>query len=306
MSRVISDLTNTLETAFGIGAGTLDASSVTAQRNYLLPDKSGVIALLSDIGGGGSMIEAIPLTLASVGQTVIEVPDGYAGSAIIVVRNGALLDVGADYTADDDIHVALTYPITSLEEAVTVYRLSTFDVANTYSQTQTNALLTAKQNQINALQETVGMLEGAFAREVSDKLTTAVTNNTVTLADLLSIDIPAAGIYELTGMLRFSTPATTTGIGLALVAGSGEINAHVRIPQAASGTASFYEGAVSTSGATIVSTAVLAANTDYPIIIHGSFVATGASILTLQFRSEVASSTVTVRANSFLRAREVK
>ncbi len=306
MSRVISDLGRTLETAFGISAGTIDASGLTAARGYELPDKSGVIALLSDIDGGGSMIEAIPLTLSSVGQTSIAVPGGYADSAIIVVRNGALLDVDADYTATDDINIVLQYPITSLAEAVTVYRLSTFNVANTYSQTQVNALLAAKQSQITELQESVALLETVYAREVTAKLSTPATNDTVTLTDLMTLDIPAAGVYELAAVLRFRTPATTTGIGLALVAGSGAITAQLTIAQAVAGTASFFEGSSNASGVTVLSTAVLAANTDYPAIIRGSFVATAATILALRFRSEVASSLVTVQANSFFRAREVR
>ena len=300
--RVLSDLSGTRLDRFSVGGATLDGEGLTAARNYELPDKSGIIALLSDISGGGEMLDAIPLTLTSVGQTEIEVPGGYADHAVIVVRNGSLLDVGEDYTAEDDINIVLTYPIVNLSEAVTVYRFSSFSVANTYSQAQINALLSSKQAQINTLQELVDNLPV----EVSQKLVTAATNNTVTPASLFTLVIPKAGIYEISAAVRFRTAATTTGIGLGLNAATGEINAQVEIPQAAAGTASFYEGSLTASGGVILSTAALAANTDYIALIRGSYVAAREETLRVVFRSEVASSMVTVQANSYIRAREVK
>lgn len=265
-----------------------------------IPEGDTLLAVLAD-AGGDSMIEAIALTLTSVGQTEIEVPGGYADHAIVVVRNGALLDVGADYTAEDDIHIVLDYPITSMGEAVTVYRFSAFSVANTYSQAQINGLLASKQTQITALQQALA----AQPRSVAALLGVDQTNSTVNLVDLLTLDIPGPGTYEIFCSLRFRTAATTTGIGFALVATTGEINAQVQIRQAANGTAAFFEGAITSSGDAVVSTGVQAANTDYPAVIRGTFIAVQAGPLVLQFRSEVASA-ATVQAGGVFVAREVK
>lgn len=295
MSRVISDLQGTRSSTFGVADAVLDAASLTAPRTYELPDKSGVIALLSDIGGGGAMIESVPLTLTSVGQTVIEVPGGYADSAVLVSRNGALLNATDDFAAEDDISIELAYPVVSLDESITVYRVSAFNVANTYSQTQLNYLLSQKQAQIDDIPKTV-----------SAKLGVAATNSTLTPAVVLSVAIPAAGLYEIVASLRFRTAATTTGIALSLLAGTGEINAMGRIAQAAAGTASFFEGSLTASATELVSTAVLAANTDYPAMVTGYYLAVGPETLSLRFRSEVNASLVTVQPNSFLSAREVK
>ena len=300
--RWLSDLRGTQLPAFSIRDATLDTSGLTVSQSYALPDKSGVIALLSDIAGGETMIEAIPLRLTSVGQTTIEVPGGYEDNVVLVSRNGALLDVGTDYTATDDLNIVLSYPVTSLDEAVTVYRISGSSVANTYSQTQINALLLSKQNQIDALANIINNLPV----EVSNRLVTAATNNTVTPATLMSLSIPKAGLYEITAVVRFRTAATTTGIGLGIDAATGEINAQIEIPQAVAGVSSFFEGSLMSSGGIVLSASVLVVNTDYSAIIRGSYVAVGAETLHLMFRSEIASSLVTVQANSYFRAREVK
>ena len=47
--RWLSDLRGTLLSAFGIGRSTLSAGGLTAARTHALPDKSGTVALLSDV-----------------------------------------------------------------------------------------------------------------------------------------------------------------------------------------------------------------------------------------------------------------
>lgn len=46
-------LRGTLQALFTINKATLDASSLSANRTFTLPDSSGQIALTSDISGGG-------------------------------------------------------------------------------------------------------------------------------------------------------------------------------------------------------------------------------------------------------------
>lgn len=304
MRRLLSDLLGTLSSQFRVGNGALDTASLTGERSYQLPDKSGVVALLSDIAsGGGEMVEEIPLTLTGVGQTVVEVPGGYAGDYVIfLVRNGSMLAVGSDYDADDGLTIELKYPVVSLSESLVVFRFGAFLVANTYTQTQINALFNLR------LQDLMGQVEQMFSElpiEVSSILSSAATNNTVTPATIMQIDLPKAGLYSIEAVVRFRTPVTTTGMGLSLL-GAGEVNAQVSIPQAAAGTASFFESSVNASASVVLSTAVLAANTDYVALISGSYVATGAESLQLQMRSEVAGSLVTVQPNSYISAREVK
>ena len=270
-------------------------------RPTQLPDGDTLLAALAE-GGGVDMIEAIPLSLTSVGQTSIEVPGGYEENVVLVSRNGALLDVGKDYEATDGINIVLAYPITSLQEAVTVYRVTASTVANTYSQTQINALLANKQAQINAMQAAVN----AMPVEVSSRLGAAVSNNTVTPQVLLALEIPKAGLYEISAVVRYRAVVATTGLGLGINAATGELNAQVQLPIAAPGSASFFEASLTASGVVALSTAVQASNTDFCATVSGSYVAVGPETLNLMYRSEVANRAVTVQINSYFRAREIK
>lgn len=53
---VFRDLLGTVLKSFSLGPvgvrGTLDASGLTANRSYVLPDKSGTLATTADVGGG--------------------------------------------------------------------------------------------------------------------------------------------------------------------------------------------------------------------------------------------------------------
>ena len=87
--RWVSDLRGTLLGSFGIGRATISAGSLTAERTHALPDKSGTVALLSDVvvsaylpayQAGGAMLRlalnldySLPVALAGGGVLNVQV-----------------------------------------------------------------------------------------------------------------------------------------------------------------------------------------------------------------------------------------
>lgn len=138
------------------------------------------------------------------------------------------------------------------------------------------------------------------------KLGADVANSTVTLAAATGLSFTAAAntTYLVDVVGAFQSAATTTGIALALDLPSGSV-----IGQALANISATTVGATeqiadnATTGAT---TGVRAANTNIPfsarfIVVVGS---TGGSVQ-LQFRSEIAASAVTMKANLTAMGRRV-
>ena len=130
------------------------------------------------------------------------------------------------------------------------------------------------------------------------KLIADVANSTVTLAPItgLSFTAMASTTYLVEVVGTFTSVAATTGIALALDIPSGTISGQVVHPTTATtlgGTEQIADAA--TTGAT---TGVRAANANVPIF--ATFIvaigATGGTVQ-LQFRSEIAASAVTMKAN---------
>lgn len=130
------------------------------------------------------------------------------------------------------------------------------------------------------------------------KLATDVANSTTTLAAVTGLSFTAAAnttyLVEVFG--TFQSAATTTGIALALDIPSGTVSGQVIHPSSATaltGTEQIADNA--TTGAT---TGVRAAATNVPVL--ASFIVavgvTGGPVQ-LQFRSEVAASAITMKAN---------
>jgi hypothetical protein len=98
-------------------------------------------------GGGQSSLTTYQYT-ATGGQTTFSGPDSnsntlsYTVGAIQVYLNGALLANTADYTASNGTSVVLTAGAL-VGDSLTILSLATFDVANTYTQAQANALFIA-------------------------------------------------------------------------------------------------------------------------------------------------------------------
>jgi hypothetical protein len=130
------------------------------------------------------------------------------------------------------------------------------------------------------------------------KLAADVANSTVTLAPVTGLSFTASAnttyLVELIG--AFQSAATTTGIALALDIPSGSVAGllvHPTSTIALGGTEQIADNA--TTGAT---SGVRAVNTNVPVTAR-FIVAVGATggTVQLQFRSEVAASAVTMKAN---------
>ena len=66
MPQILSDLAGTLRSAFRVARATFDAAGLTAARTVTLPDKSGTLAMLDDLGAGGD----VDWTIVTAGQTL--------------------------------------------------------------------------------------------------------------------------------------------------------------------------------------------------------------------------------------------
>ena len=129
------------------------------------------------------------------------------------------------------------------------------------------------------------------------KLAADVSNGTVTMASVtgLSFSAIANTTYLVDVVGTFQSAATTTGMALALDIPSGSVSGQTIHPASATtltGTEQIADNA--TTGAT---TGVRAAATNVPVLAT-FIVAVGATggTVQLQFRSEVAASTVTMKA----------
>jgi hypothetical protein len=138
------------------------------------------------------------------------------------------------------------------------------------------------------------------------KLATDVANSTVTLAPVTGLSFAAAAnttyLVEVIG--AFQSAAVTTGIALALDIPSGSIVGHAVHSTSATALGGMEQIADNaTSGAT---TGVRAAATNIPITAR-FIVAIGATAgaVQLQFRSEIAASAVTMKANLTAMGRRV-
>ena len=130
------------------------------------------------------------------------------------------------------------------------------------------------------------------------KLSADVSNSTVTLAAVTGLSYAATAnttyLIELIG--AFQSAASTTGIALAVDIPSGGVIGQVVSSISASSLGSNEQ--VADNATTGASSGVRAANTNTPVFAR-FVVAVGATggIVQLQFRSEIAASTVTMKAN---------
>jgi hypothetical protein len=67
----------------GLGKSTLDASGITAPRTHTLPDLSGTLALVSQLGGGGGTpATTVTVTFPAAGAKVITQTVTVTGAAL--------------------------------------------------------------------------------------------------------------------------------------------------------------------------------------------------------------------------------
>ena len=146
-----------------------------------------------------------------------------------------------------------------------------------------------------------------LARKLTSRLTAAVTNSTVTYtATGLSVTLVAGKTYRFRAFGQYQTAAITTGIDMRI---GGTVTAtRIRYSTFLFGvnntTVTFRSGTSMNANLT-PSSAVFAANTDYPWNIEGLIVVNSGGTLTIEFASEVAASLTTIQADSYLEVQEV-
>jgi hypothetical protein len=131
-------------------------------------------------------------------------------------------------------------------------------------------------------------------------LSTGSNANFTTVSDL-AIDIADSFAYQFDFRINYQTALTSTGIALKLgfVGGSsGQLAAEVRVNAGLDGTASFFCGALTTTSDFVVATAAPSGRTY--ACVSGTYWANSSGTLSLEFRSEIAGSQVTVIPGSTL------
>lgn len=133
----------------------------------------------------------------------------------------------------------------------------------------------------------------AYVRKTADQ-----SNNLITLADVadLALAVPAPGTYSFRFELYFTAAATTTGLGLSV---NGPAQSFLRFGADISTSATArLNGVQTTYGGTVLGTASGAAT---PLVarLTGTVTTTAAGTLQLRFRSEVATSNVTILRGSW-------
>jgi hypothetical protein len=189
-------------------------------------------------GGGQSSLTTYQYT-ATAGQTTFSGADvnsntlSYTVGAIQVYLNGALLANTTDYAATNGTSVVLTGGA-GLGDSLTIISFATFDVANTYTQAQADALFIA-----DTIVDAKGDIIAATAADTVSRLTVGA-NDTVLTADsstATGLKWAAPGValsYTLlnTGGTALSTSSTSiTGI-------SGYSNLLILVSNASSTSAS--------------------------------------------------------------------
>jgi hypothetical protein len=137
------------------------------------------------------------------------------------------------------------------------------------------------------------------------------TSTSVTLADTgLSLAVEADGVYEIDAILMVTSAATTTGVVLGL---SGPATTWVGFEMShatATGPAVDNVRTVlfATLGSSMANVDAPAANTTFPVRIRGMLKVSGttpASNVRIRLATEVAASSVAIKAGSYLRLRRM-
>jgi hypothetical protein len=133
----------------------------------------------------------------------------------------------------------------------------------------------------------------ALGVPVYARLTSNVTASTTTEVALSALTFtPVSGaIYELEMALIATSAATTTGVQIVNTGGAGTL-------AMAEPTSAF---SISAIGGTYAATAAPVATNNFGILLKGIFAPSSTAPLTFTVKSEVASSAVSIKADSFLK-----
>jgi hypothetical protein len=137
-------------------------------------------------------------------------------------------------------------------------------------------------------------------------VTTAVQSSTIigyaNVTELTTASLPT-GLYQVQFIGIGQSTSTAVGIGIRLSSVSATVttdNIDWNISQAANGTAKNFGYSQLASGTDISSASVLTANTDFPINGHGVLRITAAGTVSIQIRTELALTSVSIRPDSTL------
>lgn len=146
------------------------------------------------------------------------------------------------------------------------------------------------------------------------RMTSTQASTITTLANInqLSLAMEANGVYQVVAFVTFQSAATTTGLGLGFIAPSGatcglEVVVPITSTAVSTQLRTIFPNASATSNSGVVlGTGVTAINSNHTARISG-IVRNGATAgnFQLQFRSEVASSAITLQIGSELHITKV-
>jgi hypothetical protein len=128
------------------------------------------------------------------------------------------------------------------------------------------------------------------------------TTTTLVNTTGLSFAVTAGSLYRFMAMVVFRSGTSTIGLKLgATVPAFTVYGASVLVPIANDGTAAAFHGWLTSSGDSVVGTAVAAINTDFVATVHGMLVPSASGTVQVQHASDATGSAgITVRRGSVL------
>lgn len=130
-----------------------------------------------------------------------------------------------------------------------------------------------------------------------------IADQTATTASLANTSLTFAVVVGTRYMFRFYICWRTTGTGVGLQLGMTTptfttFAATVRILIGSATATAEFQGALTTSGDSVVGTAAATANADLPAVVEGVILPSANGFITLQFAAETTGQTVTFRKGS--------
>ena len=158
-----------------------------------------------------------------------------------------------------------------------------------------------------------GIVTGTGFTPLIATIAATQASTTTTFVDVTQLSVPlvANATYEIDCFVTFQSAATTTGLGLGFTSPAGsrpmvEVVVPILSTAVASALRTFFPNATTTTSGSVLGTGVSAITSNHTARISGVVVVGGtAGNFQIQFRSEVASSAITLQIGSSLIARRI-